>query len=114
MRKREPIDYVDGIPQSRNLNLRKLFIEGEKFLTKYEYQRAIKAFRAALSLQGVKPPESAALLIYIGNTQYKQSKWDEAIGSYKEAIDWTEKANDELGSAVAIGNLGLVYQDKGE
>jgi len=110
----EPIKYEDGIPQSENLNLRNLFAEGEKHLENYEYDQAIKAFRTALGLQGLKPSESSALLISIGNAQYKQNKWDEARGSYKEALYWAEKGKDESGQAAALGNLGLVYYSKGE
>jgi tetratricopeptide (TPR) repeat protein len=110
----EPVPYKDGIPQSENLNLRKLFDEGQKHLNNYEYDKGIKAFRAALALQDLKPSEAAALLIHIGTAQYEQSKWDEAEGSYKEALDWAEKGNDEWGQAAALGNLGLVYQDKGQ
>jgi tetratricopeptide (TPR) repeat protein len=110
----EPIPYEDGIPQSENLNLRRLFEVGKKHLKNYEYDTAIKAFRAALVLQGVKPSECAALLIHIGIAQHKHSKWDEAEGAYKEALNWAEKGKDELGQADALGNLGLVYQDKGE
>jgi tetratricopeptide (TPR) repeat protein len=110
----EPVPYKDGIPQSKNFNLRALFEEGQKHLENYEYDKAIKAFRAALALQELKPSESAALLIHIGIVQHKQSKWDEAEGTWKEALDWAEKGNDESGQAAALGNLGLVYQAKGE
>ncbi len=109
-----PKGYADGIPQSKNLNLRGLFVDGVTHLEKYEYDKAIKAFTAALALQGVKPSECSALLINIGNAEYKQNKWDEALGSYKKALSWAEKAQDEQGQAVALGNLGVVYQDKGE
>ncbi len=112
--KGEPIIYRDGIPQSKNINLTTLFAEGEEHLENYEYDQAIKAFRTALGLQGLKQSECSALLISIGNAQYKQNKWDEARGSYKEALDWAEKGKDESGQAVALGNLGLVYKDKGE
>jgi tetratricopeptide (TPR) repeat protein len=102
----QPIRYEDGIPQSENLNLKGLFKEGQKHLDNYEYEKAIKSFRAALALQGVKPSESAGLLINIGIAQHKQSKWDEAEGSYKEALDWAEKGKDEWGKAAAPGKSG--------
>ena len=110
----EPKPYEDGIPQSENLNLRRLFDQGKEHLKKYEYNRAIKAFRAALALQDLQPSESVALLIHIGIAQYDQSKWDQALGSWKEALDAAERADDEEGQAAALGNLGLVYRDKGE
>jgi len=110
----EPMRYQDGIPQSPNLNLRTLFEEGEKHLDNYEYGKAIKAFRAALALQNLKPSEAAALLIHIGIVQYKQSKWDEAMGSCKDALGSAKEAEDEDGQATALGNLGLVYKAKGQ
>jgi len=62
----EPVRYKNGIPQSQNLNLRELFKVGEKHLSDYEYEEAIKAFRAALALQNLSSSEAAALLIHIG------------------------------------------------
>ena len=112
--KGEPIIYRDGIPQSKNINLTSLFAEGEKHVKSYKYDEAIKAYRTALGLQGLKPSESSALLMSIGNAQFKQNKWDEAKGSYREALDWAEKGKDEWGQASAWGNLGLVYKSKGE
>ena len=106
--------HVDGIPHSEDLNLIMLLLEGLGYVDNYKYDKAIKTFRTGLSLQGVKPSECSALLINIGNAQYKQSKWDQAMGSWKEALDTAEKTNDEQGQAAALGNLGLVYQDKGE
>ncbi|MEW6685324.1 MAG: tetratricopeptide repeat protein [Candidatus Edwardsbacteria bacterium] len=110
----EPIRYQNGIPQSENLNLRRLFEEGQTHLDNYEYDSAIKAFRAGLALQGLQASEAVALLIHIGIAQYEQSKWDEAKGTWKEALNWAEKGKDEWGQATALGNLGLVYKAKGE
>ena len=110
----EPIPYEDGIPQSENLNLKRLFTLGKKHLKDYEYDKAIKSLRAGLALQDVQLSEEAALLIHIGIAQYKQNKWDQALGSWKDALGTAEEAEDKYGQAAALENLGLVYQAKGE
>jgi tetratricopeptide (TPR) repeat protein len=109
----EPTYYRDGIPQSTNLNLRTLFRQGEEHLSKNEFDKAIKSFRAGLALQGIKPSESAALLVYIANIQYIQNKWDEAIGSYTEALDLAREGKDEWGHSTCLANLGVVFRLKG-
>ena len=110
----EPKAYADGIPQSENLNLTRLFDQGKEHLEKYEYEKAIKAFRAALALQNLKPSEVAALLIHVGIAQHKKNEWDPALGSWAEALRAAEVADDQEGEGAALGNLGLVYKDKGE
>jgi len=110
----QPVPYENGIPESENFNLRGLFEKGKKHLGSYEYGKAIDAFRRAWALKDLKPSEKSALLIHIGIVQYKQSKWDEAEGAWKEGLGWAERGNDEWGQAAALGNLGLVYQAKGD
>ena len=106
--------YEDGIPQSDNLNLRKLFEEGKRRLNNYEFDKAIKAFRAGLVLQGIRPLEGAALLLHIGICQHGQLQWDEAEGSFKEALDWLRKGGDKGdGTAAVLTRLGLLYENQG-
>ena len=106
--------YKDGIPQSDNFNLRKLFEQGKEHLDKYEYAKAISAFRRAWALRDLEASERVALLTYIGIAQYEQTKWDQALGNWKDAYDAAVDAGDEQGQAAALGNLGIVYHDKGE
>jgi tetratricopeptide (TPR) repeat protein len=108
----EPTRYQDSIPQSPNQDLRTLFQKGQIHLNNCNFDSAINAFNGCMSLKPLKPREKAALLIYIGISQHKQSKWDESIASCKEAAGWAEKADDLEAQAAVYRNLSLVCQDK--
>lgn len=106
--------YVDGIPQTKNINLANLFAEGLKYKRTFEYDKAIKAFTGALGLKDIEDSETAALYVQIGNSFYGQSKLDEALGSYKQALSFAERAKDDEGKAAALGNIGAIYQTEGD
>jgi len=106
--------WVDGIPQTKNINLATLFAKGLKYKKNFEYDKAIKAFIGALGLKDIKESETGVLHLQIGNSFYGQSKLEEALGSYKQALSFAERAKDDEGKAAASGNIGLIYQDKGD
>jgi tetratricopeptide (TPR) repeat protein len=105
--------YLDGLPKTKDKDKKALFEKGMSLMAQYKYEEAIESFRECLGLE-TGGSEKVALLHLIGNSFYAWNKWDSALGSWKEALDAAEKANDEQGQAAAIGNLGLVYKDKGE
>jgi len=105
--------YLDGLPKTKDKNKKTLFEKGISLMAEYKYEEAVESFRECLNLES-EGSEKSALLLLIGNCFYAWNKWDPALGSWKEALDTAEKANDEWGQAASLGNLGLVYQDKGE
>ena len=105
--------YLDGLPKTKDKNKKALFEKGISLMAQYKYEQAIESFRECSALE-TEESEKVALLILIGNSFYAWNRWDQALGSWKDALDAAEKAKDEEGQAVALGNLGLVYQDKGE
>jgi tetratricopeptide (TPR) repeat protein len=105
--------YLDGLPKTKDKNKKALFQKGISLMAEYKYEESIKSFRKCLGLE-TEGSEKVALLILIGNSFYAWNKWNQALSSWEEALDAAEKANDERGQAAALGNLGLVYQTKGE
>jgi tetratricopeptide (TPR) repeat protein len=105
--------YLDGLPKTKDKNKKALFEKGISLMAQYKYEEAIESFRECLALE-TDGSEKVALLILIGNSFYAWNKWDPALGSWEEALDAAEKANDERGQAAALGNLGTVYKAKGE
>ncbi len=105
--------YLDGLPKTKDKDKKALFEKGISLMAQYKYEEAIESFRDCLSLESDWSAKSALFLL-IGNSFYAWNKWDPALGSWKEALDAAEKANDEQGQAAALGNLGLVYKAKGE
>lgn len=105
--------YLDGLPKTKDKDKKSLFEKGISLMAEYKYEDAINSFRECLAKE-TEGSERVALLHLIGNSFYAWNKWDPALGSWKEAFDTAEKVNDEQGQAAALGNLGVVYQDKGE
>jgi tetratricopeptide (TPR) repeat protein len=105
--------YLDGLPKTKDKDKKALFEKGISLMAQYKYEQAIDSFRECLALE-TEGSEKVALLILIGNSFHAWNKWDPALGSWKEALDTAEQAEDEQGQAAALGNLGVVYQNKGE
>jgi tetratricopeptide (TPR) repeat protein len=105
--------YLDGLPKTKDKDKKALFEKGMSLMAQYKYEEAIESFRECLALE-TEGSEKVALLILVGNSFYAWNKWNQALSSWEEALDAAEKARDEEGQAAALGNLGLVYKDKGE
>lgn len=106
-------EYLDGLPQLKDTGRKALFDAGMKARREYKYDEAIKFFRECLT-NATKPSEKAALQILIGTCFFLTSRLSEAEGSYKEALIIAKKDNNKEGLVAALGNIGLVYQNKGE
>jgi len=105
--------YLDGLPETKDKKKKALFEKGISFMAEYKYEDAIDSFTECLTLE-TEGSEKSALLLLIGNCFYARNRWDPALGSWKEAFDAAERADDKNGQAAASGNLGVVYKDKGE
>ena len=105
--------YLDGLPETKDKNKKGLFEKGMSLMAEYKYEQAIDSFRECLALE-TEGSGKSALLLLIGNCFYGRSKWDQALGRWKEALEQAQTAADEKGQAAALGNLGMVFHDKGE
>jgi tetratricopeptide (TPR) repeat protein len=54
------------------------------------------------------------MLYQAGATFYKLSKWDEALSCWQAGVALAEADQNLYAQAGCWGNMGLVYQDRGE
>ena len=106
-------EYLDGLPQTKNPQLKRLFEKGYALYEDEEYPEAIDTFRACLELK-TKDGERLGLLILIGNAYFTLGKLKEAEDHYEEALLIGERIHDQEGKGKALGNIGLIYQVKGD
>ena len=78
-----------------------------------KYVEAIDTFKACLELK-TEDSEREALLILLGNAFSTLGKPKEAEDHYQEALLIGKRINDEQGKAIALGNIGLIYQAQGD
>ena len=107
------VEYLDGLPTTPNPSRRSLFEKARELEAKSEFKQAIPLFQKLLE-QPASPSEETALLILIGNCFLNLSQLDEAQKHYTEALAKAQRLKNEEAEANALGNLGLVYADKGD
>jgi tetratricopeptide (TPR) repeat protein len=105
-------DYVDGLPQAPP-QIRDRFEEARRLKDEHRYAEAIKRFQSCLQME-ITPSQRAALHIQIGNCFLDLSQLGEALGHYRQAETAARGGNDREGLAVALGNTGIIYREKGE
>ena len=106
-------DYLDGLPQTKNAELKRLFEKGYSLYEDEKYVEAIGPFQACLKLK-TEDSEREALLILIGNAFCTLGKLKEAEDHYQEALLIGRRIKDKEGEASSLGNMGLIYQAKGD
>lgn len=110
----EVLEYFDGLPETKNPKLKRLFKKGYALYKEERYPEAIDTFKACLQLK-TKDSERLALLLLIGNA-YRTTVGNlkEVEDSYQEARLIGERIGDKQGTASALGNIGVLYQHKGD
>ena len=106
------VDYLDGLPNTPDLQRRNLFQKASGLFSNNKYEEAIPLFRELLA-RPYSPDEEIALQIFIGNCFAHLSQFEEAINHYKKAMHKARKHADAAGEATALTNLGAVYDTKG-
>ena len=106
------IDYLDGLPQTQDIQLLKLFQKGFSLYETGNYTDAIYNFNTALMLKN-EDKEKVALLTLNGNSYILLNNPKEAQSQYSRALPLAEKTKDQSAQATVWGNLGLVYQKMG-
>ncbi|HEX7401077.1 MAG TPA: tetratricopeptide repeat protein, partial [candidate division Zixibacteria bacterium] len=105
-------DYLDGLPQTQNIQLRDFF---EKAFASYQlgkYPAAISGFNACLQMR-VEDKERVALLLLNGNCYFLLGNITEAEALYLRALVFAERNKEDESQAAVWGNLGLIYRNKG-
>jgi len=106
-------DYLDGIPETKNPKFKKLFDKGYDVYQQCKYNEAIDIFDQCLKLK-IKDSERGALLILFGNALSSLGRNKDAEDRYQEALLLTHRIKDREGEATALGNIGLIYYNKGK
>ncbi|MGB8658647.1 MAG: tetratricopeptide repeat protein [Candidatus Zixiibacteriota bacterium] len=107
------LTFLDGLLGSKNPDLKGLSEKGYSLYEGEEYFDAIDTFKACLKLE-TEPSEREALFILIGNAFHALKRFEEAEDSYQEALRIGKTIDDEEGEAAALGNIGLIYQARGD
>ena len=105
-------EYLDGLPEAPP-KIRDPFDEGRKLQRDNKYREAIKQYEACLQPE-TNDSQRAALHILIGNCFLSLSELAEAEGHYRQAEKVAKEVDDREGLAAALGNIGLIYQTKGD
>ena len=109
--------WVDGIPKSDDKELKEHYLKALLLCRNDKYEDAIKEFENILRICIISPTEKMSILLNLGNAYYSLSQNDKALENYNASLRVTEKVGKKTaleGKAAALGNIGLIYSDKGD
>jgi tetratricopeptide (TPR) repeat protein len=104
--------YYDGLPQAKG-NVHDHFDAGRRLQEAEQHEPAIAEFEKALAV-AQNDSQRCALHMLIGNSFLATSRLGQAEGHYQRSLAAGDKAQDKEGQARALGNLGIVYRQRGE
>ncbi|MBW8035137.1 MAG: tetratricopeptide repeat protein [Planctomycetes bacterium] len=102
------INYNGGLPQSPNLEMKRLFENASTLFASGEYIQAIDGFKKCLKLVN-DHKNSGALNLQIGNSYYHLRKYLKAVEYYSIALKLSRKAKDHEGEAAAQASIANTY-----
>lgn len=81
--------------------------------TRGEYVKAREILSEALAVYKDlnMGPEISKTLNNIASTYVRERDFKEAINRYEELIEWDQKQNNDLGVALSLYNIGVIYQN---
>jgi tetratricopeptide (TPR) repeat protein len=109
--------WLDGIPKSDDEELKKRTMEALLFVWDEKYSHAIQKFEDILRGCILSPTEKMAVLLNLGNAYYSLGQIEIALENYNAILELTKKVSKKEaleGKASALGNIGLIYADKGD
>lgn len=112
-KKREIKPYLNGVPDSYALRLKYELNKGLIFMENEQYKNAREIFEKWVDLVG-KDNEKMVLYNLLGICQYVVGKLNKAHISWKSGLEIAKKLRDLKGESAFLGNMGNVYQTKGE
>jgi len=103
--------YLDGLPQAKG-PVRTSFDAGYAAYEACKWDEAIGHFKEALkTAQGT---QLVALYNLIGLSHYTPGRRDDALAAFEESRRLAVDFKDRKGEAAALGNIGLIWMNKGE
>jgi tetratricopeptide (TPR) repeat protein len=108
--------YINGLGKSPLL--KDSFNRGQEYEKKNQFQKAINEYNKCLFHPNSTEANKVAAHILIGNCYYRLSNLGEAKKHYQNALSLSKKVADKVeklrGRSVGLGNIGIIYSDKGE
>ncbi len=102
------INYVDGLPQAENAEVREIFAKGREYYVRGEFEVAVEEFRRCLNLER-DSEKRGALNLQIGNCYYEQQLYLKAAEFYAAGLRESRKAKDLQGEASNLVGIANTY-----
>ena len=105
------INYVDGLPQAENPQVRSQFEKAIDQYNKGKFSEAINSFVRCLELE-TEHKKRGALNLQIGNCYYEMSRYIKAAEFYATGLRESRKANDLQGEASSLISIANTYLNR--
>ena len=110
--------WLDGIPKSNDKILKERTLKALLYMRNEDYRSAIKEYESILrSVCKTPSTERMAILQNLGKAYYLLGENDEALANYGAVLDLVKEIDEKdasEGKAAVLGNIGLVYSDRGD
>lgn len=99
-------------PKLRERRLDRLCIQGPAAMRTAKFDKCVRIYTRALKLASGR--RLGAIHRQIGICRQFQCRFDEALACYAESARVADQCDDKRGRAHALGNMGLVWQQRGD
>ena len=117
LEKEGQLPYLDGIPSSKNEELKDLLDKALKTELAEKHRETIEILEKALILHNIETTEKMALLINLGNAYYDLSDIGNALKNYEAVLENAKKVDEKSAlecRALGLWGIGLIYNNMGE
>jgi len=109
--------WLDGIPKSDDKELKEGMLKAFSLMIKEKHQDAIAELERLLKVCTVSPTQRMSILLNLGNSHLSLSQDDKALSNYTAILELSKKVGKKdavEGKASALGNIGIIYRNKGD
>ncbi len=109
--------WLDGIPRSDDVEIKKRTWRAMLDIEEYKYQAGIDEMERILRELVLSPSQRMSTLISIGNALYRSKQLDGALEHYESALTVMQRVNESearLGESFLRNNMSRVYMIKGD
>lgn len=111
-----PQEYINGLGEAPLL--KDSFNMGQRYIKENQLQKAIVEYNKCLFHPKATASNRVAAHILIGNCYYHLSNLVDAGRHYQDALNLSNKVANKVeklkGRSTALGNIGIIFSDKGE
>lgn len=99
--------------ESRNDEIRRLYLDAGKCLERGDEEGALKTFKTLLALLPEDALHARAILFnQIGHARIGLHDYEEALPAFRRAADLFRRMGERIGLGEQMGNIGSVYRDR--